>query len=76
MMAEKISDAESPKQQENHPKKRRAHDILWLILFILIQIGMIVVLVLTSKYGSVDRYDVFIESRLRYGTDSLGNYCG
>ena len=35
--------------------KRRAHDILWLVLFILVQIGMIVLIVFTSKYGSIDR---------------------
>ena len=36
-------------------KKRRAHDIFWLILFILVQVGMIVLVIFSTKYGSVDR---------------------
>lgn len=55
-----MSDNHPELDQINPTKKRRAHDIVWLILFVLVQIGMIVVLVFTSKYGSVDRYDAFI----------------
>lgn len=58
-MADTNAELESQKTQGNPIKKRRAHDIVWLILFILIQIGMIVVLIFTAKYGSVDRYDAF-----------------
>lgn len=55
------SDAlESQRKQINPTEKRRAHDIIWLILFILAQVGMIVVLVFISKYGSVDRYEDLI----------------
>jgi uncharacterized membrane protein (DUF485 family) len=56
-MTEANAETESPKREENLTKKRRAHDIIWLILFILVQIGMIVVLVFASKYGSIDRYN-------------------
>jgi hypothetical protein len=56
-MTEANAENESQKMEEKLTKKRRAHDIIWLILFILVQIGMIVVLVFASKYGSIDRYD-------------------
>ena len=75
-MTDNNAEFESQKIGETTSIKRRSHDIVWLILFILVQIGMVVVLVFTSKYGSIDRYEDCFNYRLRYGTDSLGNYCG
>ena len=49
-------------------KKRRAHDIFWLILFLLVSAGMIAITVYSFMYGSWHR--------LQYGRDSEGNYCG
>lgn len=56
-MTENDVGTESLKKDDNVTEKRRAHDVIWLIVFLLVQIGMIVVLIFTSKYGSIDRYD-------------------
>ena len=46
---------ESEQSMESAKDTRRAHDIIWLVLFISVQIGMIVLIVFSSKYGSIDR---------------------
>ncbi|KAJ3047837.1 hypothetical protein HK097_011137 [Rhizophlyctis rosea] len=50
------------------PKRRRCRDVFWLILFMLVMVGMIVITAYAIKYGD--------ERRLLYGRDSEGNLCG
>ncbi|KAI9090192.1 plasma-membrane choline transporter-domain-containing protein [Phlyctochytrium arcticum] len=49
-------------------RKRKCHDVFWLILFALVFGGMCAIGYYSFRYGNV--------SRLLYGRDSEGNLCG